>query len=720
MSSDKNGQNTFFGSIRQVSLSVDQYVSGLRHFTVIDGNMSDMTDGLYQYYVEMDIEDGTKTFLEDLLAVISNVRLGLERYYSESLQAQNYDYQANKFKQNFIDSQSAKYKAVMETAPWVYGPITYLDILNTLTMDAYASTMEEYIKALHALASPSTGTPDGINSLLNLAGSLESNLRSIIGLKRDSSNAEMAGNTRKRIVNIVHEMKHIFDSNVAKNAGIDYLSGQATNFDGLRVVTGTEWESRTTSETQKFYTTGIADLSLSIAGEEDLSPVVSTKMTEMTYLSPASIDLYNVSYDLLAGASNFDPSVCDEIVYTALNYSPTSAPSYSPAATATSPADVSLAISSTSLLEITANSGLTIMSMNDFRLISPPPDGLSEAQKYVGENSKFLSEDLDQEVFPEPEPVQLSLTSYNLLTALCGPCIFSNGQSPDSPGSAFDSPITMSPTLSSFNLASTSNPVVAKISNLTSNGYSSKTAKDMVIKELAGVPNQLKSLMVTAGTALPEASEVETSTQTTSLSSLSSAKPSVTKQTSNAGASSVRANWSATGVDSFTTETTISTMVVNYQMLSQIEVLSGYDGMLSGAPSVKAPIWQPMDAELYEANFGKLLLCRITRYSSSTFGVSTPSGVELPIYNEYFFLKPFDVTTVDTITETSKYPTPTAPALKSTTLPSLTVEVGGLLTTLGYSPSQEDIATIATEYISTMNIPSSNQHSTLNESGGSY
>ena len=210
--------------------------------------------------------------------------------------------------------------------------------------------------------------------------------------------------------------------------------------------------------------------------------------------------------------------------------------------------------------------------------------------------------------------------------------------------------------------------------------------------------------MVTSGTPLPEASEAtETQVSSTALTSEIAAGPTVTS-TSNAGSSNVRANWFATGADSFTTETTISTMVLNYQMLSQIEVLTGYEVMTGGSPSVKAPMWKPMDQQFYSANFNKLLLCRIIRYSNTTLGISTPSGVELPIYNEYFFLKPFDISTVGFVEETRTYPTPTQPQLKSSTLPSLTVEVEGLLSTLGYSPSQEDTLTIATEYMSTMNI----------------
>ena len=60
--SDENGQNTFFGSIREVDLTVDQFVSGLRHFTIIDSDMAGVTDGLYQYYVEIGFIDNTQEF----------------------------------------------------------------------------------------------------------------------------------------------------------------------------------------------------------------------------------------------------------------------------------------------------------------------------------------------------------------------------------------------------------------------------------------------------------------------------------------------------------------------------------------------------------------------------------------------------------------------------------------------------------------------------------
>mgnify|MGYP003109994454 CR=1 FL=1 len=629
-----------------------------------------------------------------MLSVVSNIRLGLEKYYNEALQAQNYDFQTNKFKQSFVDSQTKRYSNSMESAPWVYGSITYLDVLNTLTMDAYASTMQEYIKALHAMAAPSTGTPEGINSLINLVNSLERNLRSTIGVKRDPSNAQHGVNTPKRIVNIKHEIKSIFDSNVAKNAGIDYLSGQVTNFDGLRVVTGAEWESRTTSETNKFFT-GTTDMTLNIVGEESSSPTFSTDIMQMAYLSPASIDLYNNSYDLLNGASNFDPSYCDEIVYTALSYSPATPPPFSPDTLTTA-----------ALLSTTSNSGLTLMTEAEFRIALPNPDALNLAQDYVGENSKFLTEDLDQEVFPEPVTPKLTSNSYKLLTALCGPSIFSNAASPSQPGSAFDAPITSIPTLSKFNLASTSNPITDKLTSLTLKGHSKETALGIITEELKTIPNQLKSIMVTAGTPTIEGAPTESSeTQLSSIDLPSEISSGPVVATEGAGAESVKANWFSTGIDSFTTETTISTMVLNYQMLSQIEVLTGYEGMSNGSPSVKAPIWKPMTQELYDANFNKLLLCKIVRYSDTTLGISTPSGVELPIYNEYFFLKPFDVSAVDVIVESTTYPTPSQAQLKTSILPNLTVEVESLMSTLGYTTSQQDVASIETEYLSTINIP---------------
>jgi len=51
--------------------------------------------------------------------------------------------------------------------------------------------------------------------------------------------------------------------------------------------------------------------------------------------------------------------------------------------------------------------------------------------------------------------------------------------------------------------------------------------------------------------------------------------------------------------------------------------------------------------------------------------------------------------------------------LKNKTLANLTVEMESLLPALGYSNAQEDVLTIATEYMSTMNVQY-NQYNTAN------
>ena len=79
--------------------------------------------------------------------------------------------------------------------------------------------------------------------------------------------------------------------------------------------------------------------------------------------------------------------------------------------------------------------------------------------------------------------------------------------------------------------------------------------------------------------------------------------------------------------------------LVNYNMIGKIEVLTGYEQDTT-AKHIKSQIWSILDSNLFNKSQNQLLLCRTRFYENNDIGIKFPKGLELPIFNQYFFIIP--------------------------------------------------------------------------------
>jgi len=131
---------------------------------------------------------------------------------------------------------------------------------------------------------------------------------------------------------------------------------------------------------------------------------------------------------------------------------------------------------------------------------------------------------------------------------------------------------------------------------------SSTTPKEMMAR-LAGLPNQIKALLLMATREPP-----------------------------------VRNNWSGDNSSLLHLPGGKAAFMLNFKTLRKIEAMVGYEVDANGDPLLKRPVWEPLTHSLLQKAGKENLLCRSVKYEDSGFGVHEPVGLRLPVYNKYFII----------------------------------------------------------------------------------
>lgn len=333
------------GSLREVDIFAGEEFEGIRHFTGMDKTMSDVTDGIYQYGVEVEIDDATVAFMEEKIQELIDAKAELEQYYNIGSQPSmsrylaeirdphidhpgefagtqgkssgTYDPVSNRFTQHFIEMMRAKYSGRnIINAPWVSAIGVYVNVLDIFT-NVFSSNQNrtKILNSLYSYTSPDTGNPNGVSTVMKLIDTLTTTLASIIGvtlttsprrwdgtnISRLQSPIVSSGRTSKKSFKVVKYFNQTFDSDVVKNSGVDYLSqgeDDTQNDDGIRVMPEDNMLRRADLETLKFFNDKEPDLNLSIGGKGFTSND-TVDNSKLSYFSPTRVDFSNRSVVLV-------------------------------------------------------------------------------------------------------------------------------------------------------------------------------------------------------------------------------------------------------------------------------------------------------------------------------------------------------------------------------------------------------------------------------------
>ncbi|MDP3987033.1 MAG: hypothetical protein Q8P81_02290 [Nanoarchaeota archaeon] len=631
------------GTVREIKLDVED---GVRFFTGIDKEMEDVTFGLYQYVVEMEIEDKTIDYLKSKTDQLLNAYETLKEYYNEGMRKGNYDALSDRFSQAFAEQQEKKYENDLMIAPWVKPISSYLEVLSILLESL---DYRKYSRILTIYTHPRSGSLEGVSIFLKIIEGLLLKLVSFVEIKSSKSATTAQGNTSPdssmktrstvpvRTIRMEKAFGAIADADVPKKIGYDFLSinefGKEVNDDGLVVVSKIKYEERTDAETVKYFNGLDVDINLKSNTKQF---TVDDKIINNKYmfLTPSVAKINDTIINFLdKGAGLLEHKQYEKFASNAMMFNVLKKSPRSPL--------IGFIPSTNSNLgkvdqEVKSNNSIMLSSLG-VNLISPISlkqniANFVNTAPLVGSGSLFASEDpLREQVTvngsrSNSETVS-SVNPNSLFTSLLQPEM-SKGMNNSSAAVGMNKEFNfVGNDISFFNLNKKVNVLdsinakknAIKISNslqidqdVINRFKNPRDTKSQMIKDL---PNQIKSIML-AGTR-PDSVVHNLFSQ---VNLLSDPKKSLAFK-------------------------------MNYNVINKIEVFDGYDRSESFDGSgnfktnkrfIRKERWLPLTPERFNQSANKNIFCRMSKYENREFGIHPFLGVEIPLYNEYFIISPLE------------------------------------------------------------------------------
>ena len=318
---DINNQNA---SMREINIFTQNQNNFIRFFTGTDKSFKQLTDGVYQYYIEFEIEDSIDDFVRTKLQELETAKQLLIEYYNEiskptmkkfiaeninphidspSEYSQNslvmdygYDIVSNKLSPQLVARLTTKYGAVDEaTAPWNACNVIFSYILDIFSAEISTDDdRQEISNSLFEMLSPNATNPQIVQRTIQMFEYFIANISKTFDISIDRNNLSGPVSTASSKTNKSFKVTKIFDTfsdtSIMKSFGIDYLSNttsQPEETDGLLTITSLAMTTRIQNEMSKYFTTQTPNISFANAFTNAPD---STDSIKYSYLSPTRID----------------------------------------------------------------------------------------------------------------------------------------------------------------------------------------------------------------------------------------------------------------------------------------------------------------------------------------------------------------------------------------------------------------------------------------------
>ena len=333
---ERSGVRERIGFVKEINLL---NAETMRSFSCTDYSMTKVTDGIYQYSIELEIEDGTLEYVLDVLRRLKESKSMLLRYLNEARLLKNYDTASGKFSKRFIQKKEQEYPDLSDDeilntpnllrqkrnsitiadAPWNMGIAIFLDIINKITNMSDVD-LGNITSSLHSMISPKTGTPEGISKFINVYENFEMKIRNLL-FNRGVGDTEFDVNIKtssgpfnkdrfkKSLIIVEKKFGDVFDSDVIKRVEYDFLGGRKANRRGMREIAASSYIERAGIEHSKYF---IGEPTPSTNAIRDL------RQTDGTYLSPARVKYGLGTLKILnstGGTWTISPSLWEETRY---------------------------------------------------------------------------------------------------------------------------------------------------------------------------------------------------------------------------------------------------------------------------------------------------------------------------------------------------------------------------------------------------------------------
>ena len=239
---------------------------GIKSYSFEDKEFKDITDGMYQYEVEVEITDPLINFLSEKLESFNAEVSKLSQYYHFSSSDKTY-YNPNKkrFASKFGAIVREKFDNDPQQFPWITAPAKYIDTLTEFAPRISNTLKNKFLQGVSNIISPDTGNPDEINTLLKLMESAAGRLKEMSGLSTKPSISHTGGSqtqtsnqsSKKNGVKTHKEsyrFSTVVDSENKKQFGYEYIDFGG-NQTGIKRLNEEEYSDRAEDETLKFFQT---------------------------------------------------------------------------------------------------------------------------------------------------------------------------------------------------------------------------------------------------------------------------------------------------------------------------------------------------------------------------------------------------------------------------------------------------------------------------------
>jgi len=649
------------GSIKEIDLTTRTNSELVRHFTGMDLSMSEVTDGLYQYIIELEIDDATVTFLKDKVKELSLAKNVLSLYLGEASQpsmskyleevrnphidhpsefsgtkgtiAGAFDIPSNRFTQNFINEQRRKYAGRMTSSPWISSVVTYVSILDLLT-DAFESesSRQKFINSLYSYVSPNTGNPTGISSVINLIDKLISSLSGVAGVSNETTPRRFDGTTKstlqspilnpgrgnKRTFKVSKAFNEVFDSNIVKGAGLDYLSSgedETENDDGLRTIKNENYKFRVDLETLKYYKDPEPNIDLSFGGEQ-FTEGDSIKATNFSFLSPSRVDFSRKSFILSEGGrKNSSVKTAKDKKQRAIKHIDDIEARKEDVATDIL-TSILLQSSTGSPIDYRSNEVKSEVKLNQRKI-------RHKFENYISKQVSTTIKTARTKTVKDVNDDTISLKSIRKVE----PLETKNALEEENEDFSKSQDATMqdeSFPLNQFYIA-ISKPMIQKSTPL----LDKLSLRELSVVSTSGRPDAVKTIH--------GLNKVITENQ---LKSLPNQLKAVFLQTSTQNVLRASKMNSISISNSSDKRKYSASATLDFEMLRKIEYFTGYGKNQEEELLIKERNWKPLTDEANNLLVGNNILCRSIPYEEPSLGIIPNKGLSTIVYDEYFILQP--------------------------------------------------------------------------------
>lgn len=296
--------------------------SDYRLFSFMDYDVSNTTDGIYQYYVELSVEDNTTKFIEEQLKTLREALGALDSYKTAADDPRFYG-DGTSFSPEFIRllRESSFYTRDGENL-WTFIVSRFLEASNNLYKDFDNSIFNTMLDLLR----PETANQETLQIVSDVLLTYISRVeRHIVRVTSEDANVypKQTPIYKTRILDDISIVKYfdvVFDANTVKNTGLDFLTyfeedGSKVKFEdsrqGLISLTAAQYDQRTKKEAQKYF----KDISGNVKIGTDRTQYLDTPIESERFssLAPSVVKTGGASMSMLNGLENWSPTRSKEL-----------------------------------------------------------------------------------------------------------------------------------------------------------------------------------------------------------------------------------------------------------------------------------------------------------------------------------------------------------------------------------------------------------------------